>query len=169
MPSQDGKTDNPKESIDTSSDNNITWTDVVLSLSHIFIISAAGYYSQQLMQKLIWKFQQSSSTNSMDVDKTNLTGVDRLNSILNKRQQMTDGNDEKKNANESNIHLTSHESHIAEDIVDPDDIDCSFEDIGGMDELKQEMWELACLPVMRPDLFNQSKLVSQPPGILLYG
>jgi ATPase family AAA domain-containing protein 1 len=65
--------------------------------------------------------------------------------------------------------LTRYESLMAEDVLDPSDISTKFADIGGMNAMKQELWELAILPLRRPDLFASSKLLSQPGGILLYG
>jgi SpoVK/Ycf46/Vps4 family AAA+-type ATPase len=65
--------------------------------------------------------------------------------------------------------LTSYERQIAQDVIDPEDLPVHFEDIGGINDIKQELWELAVLPLQRPDLFNSSKLLQQPGGILLYG
>ena len=64
--------------------------------------------------------------------------------------------------------LNSYEQMIAQNVMDPDDIDSSFADIGGLDKTKKEIYELAILPLIEPELF-QGKLVQPCKGILLYG
>jgi SpoVK/Ycf46/Vps4 family AAA+-type ATPase len=55
-------------------------------------------------------------------------------------------------------------------MVYPDDIKVSFDDVGGLESAKRDIFELVALPLRRPDLFrNTSRLVSAPKGILLYG
>lgn len=65
--------------------------------------------------------------------------------------------------------LTPYERQMAEEVVDPDDIENSFADIGGLDNTKREIYELAILPLVQPDLFQHGKLVQPCKGILLYG
>ena len=68
-------------------------------------------------------------------------------------------------------YLSSYELSIARNnLVDPADIAVSFGDVGGMDDIKSEIYDLVVLPLLRPDLFDcESGLVSPPKGILLYG
>jgi SpoVK/Ycf46/Vps4 family AAA+-type ATPase len=66
------------------------------------------------------------------------------------------------------LDLNHYETAIAEDVVDPADITTTFHDVGGIDHIKTELWDLVVLPILRPDLFrSQSGLVAHPKGILL--
>lgn len=68
------------------------------------------------------------------------------------------------------LDLNQYETAIAEDVIDPADIQTTFQDVGGIDHIKTEIWDLVVLPILRPDLFvSSSGLVSPPRGILLYG
>lgn len=62
-----------------------------------------------------------------------------------------------------------YEDVIACDVVNPDDIDVTFETVGGLDLVKQSLYELVILPLQRPNLFAYGKLLSSQKGILLYG
>jgi len=68
----------------------------------------------------------------------------------------------------SSLELNSYEAAIAEDVIDPADISTSFRDVGGIDDIKAELFDLVVLPILRPDLFRSSSgLVTPPRGILL--
>jgi SpoVK/Ycf46/Vps4 family AAA+-type ATPase len=58
---------------------------------------------------------------------------------------------------------------IACDVINPDSIDVEFDSIGGLDHVKQALYELVILPLRRPELFTFGKLLSPQKGVLLYG
>jgi len=68
------------------------------------------------------------------------------------------------------LELNDHELVQAENVIDPENLVTSFKDIGGIDSIKQEIYDLVVLPFLRPDLFTSaSGLVAPPKGVLLYG
>ncbi|KAA8526096.1 hypothetical protein F0562_007804 [Nyssa sinensis] len=67
------------------------------------------------------------------------------------------------------IHTTPYEDVIACDVINPDHIDVDFESIGGLDSIKQALFELVILPLRRPELFAYGKLLGPQKGVLLYG
>lgn len=67
------------------------------------------------------------------------------------------------------IHTNAYEDVIACDVINPDHIDVEFESIGGLEAIKQALYELVILPLRRPDLFSHGKLLGPQKGVLLYG
>ncbi|KAI5405473.1 hypothetical protein KIW84_052310 [Lathyrus oleraceus] len=67
------------------------------------------------------------------------------------------------------IQTNPYEDVIACDVINPDHIDVEFDSIGGLDTIKQALFELVILPLKRPDLFSHGKLLGPQKGVLLYG
>ncbi|KAF3332298.1 ATPase family AAA domain-containing protein 1-like protein [Carex littledalei] len=67
------------------------------------------------------------------------------------------------------INTTPYEDVIACDVINPDHIDVEFDLIGGLDKVKQALYELVILPLRRPELFSYGKLLTPQKGVLLYG
>ncbi len=66
--------------------------------------------------------------------------------------------------------LSDYERMIADEVLDPNQLEGGFDTIGGLDQQKHEIYELAVLPLKRPDLFNKKgKLRASPKGLLFYG
>ncbi|KAA8892638.1 P-loop containing nucleoside triphosphate hydrolase protein, partial [Sphaerosporella brunnea] len=66
--------------------------------------------------------------------------------------------------------LNSYEQTILTEVVAPEDIHVSFDDIGGLDPIIEELKESVIYPLTLPDLFSStSTLLSAPKGVLLYG
>lgn len=56
------------------------------------------------------------------------------------------------------------------EVVSPSDIPVTFKDIGGLDEIIEELTESVIYPLTMPHLYsNHSSLLSAPSGVLLYG
>ena len=58
---------------------------------------------------------------------------------------------------------------IACDVINPDHIDVEFGSIGGLETIKEALYELVILPLKRPELFAYGKLLGPQKGVLLYG
>ncbi|KAL8253190.1 hypothetical protein R6Q59_036883 [Mikania micrantha] len=67
------------------------------------------------------------------------------------------------------IHTNPYEDVIACNVINPDHIDVEFNSIGGLESIKQSLYELVILPLRRPELFAYGKLLGPQKGVLLYG
>ncbi|KAI8928524.1 P-loop containing nucleoside triphosphate hydrolase protein [Entophlyctis helioformis] len=68
------------------------------------------------------------------------------------------------------LKLSEHEEIIAGEIVWPEDLNVSFEDIGGLEPIIDSLKESVIYPLIYPDLFaSASSLLGPPKGVLLYG
>ncbi|EEH38673.1 ATPase family AAA domain-containing protein 1-B [Paracoccidioides lutzii Pb01] len=66
--------------------------------------------------------------------------------------------------------LSHYEQAIAMDVVAPEDIPVSFNDIGGLEDIIEELTESVIYPLTMPQLYSStSSLLSAPSGVLLYG
>jgi SpoVK/Ycf46/Vps4 family AAA+-type ATPase len=68
------------------------------------------------------------------------------------------------------LQLNSYEQTIAMEVVAPEEIPVSFDDIGGLDSIIEELKESVIYPLTMPHLYAaSSSLLSAPSGVLLYG
>ncbi|XP_075494500.1 uncharacterized protein LOC142532070 [Primulina tabacum] len=67
------------------------------------------------------------------------------------------------------VFTNPYEDVVACDVVNPVHIDVKFDSIGGLDAIKQSLYELVILPLRRPELFSHGKLLCPEKGVLLYG
>lgn len=66
--------------------------------------------------------------------------------------------------------LSPYEQKIALDVVAPDDIPVTFNDIGGLKNVIEELKEAVIYPLTMPWLYSRSSsLLSAPSGVLLHG
>ncbi|EXJ58143.1 hypothetical protein A1O7_05567 [Cladophialophora yegresii CBS 114405] len=68
------------------------------------------------------------------------------------------------------LRLTPYEEVILQELVFPEDISVSFEDIGGLSDIIEDLRESVIYPLTLPELYStSSSLLSAPSGVLLYG
>jgi ATPase family AAA domain-containing protein 1 len=66
--------------------------------------------------------------------------------------------------------LSQYEQAVLQDLVFPEDISVSFDDIGGLRHIIEELRESVIYPLTMPGLYAaSSSLLSAPSGVLLYG
>ncbi|XP_020587890.1 ATPase family AAA domain-containing protein 1-like isoform X2 [Phalaenopsis equestris] len=67
------------------------------------------------------------------------------------------------------IQTNQYEDIIACDVINPYHIDVEFDSIRGLEKIKNALFELVILPLKRPELFSNGKLLTPQKGVLLYG
>ncbi|CAL9150564.1 unnamed protein product [Musa hybrid cultivar] len=61
------------------------------------------------------------------------------------------------------------EKRLLTDVIPPNDIGVTFDDIGALENVKETLKELVMLPLQRPELFCKGQLTKPCKGILLFG
>ncbi|OTB03316.1 hypothetical protein M426DRAFT_321885 [Hypoxylon sp. CI-4A] len=66
--------------------------------------------------------------------------------------------------------LNEYENLVALEVVPPEDIPVGFDDIGGLEDIIEEVKESVIYPLTMPHLYSHAApLLSAPSGVLLYG
>ncbi|KAL8888700.1 MAG: hypothetical protein Q9192_006136 [Flavoplaca navasiana] len=80
------------------------------------------------------------------------------------------GDGKRRRPRKDDLTLNQYEQLVAMDVVAPEDIPVTFEDIGGLGDIIDELKESVIYPLTMPQLYSQtSSLLSAPSGVLLYG
>lgn len=93
---------------------------------------------------------------------------------LNRRQRsQDDGNDDlslSSGGRVEELRLNEYENLIALEMVAPEDIPVGFNDIGGLDNIIEEIKEAVIYPLTMPHIYSHGgSLLAAPSGVLLYG
>jgi SpoVK/Ycf46/Vps4 family AAA+-type ATPase len=113
--------------------------------------------------------------NDAESKKTAAAAKERIQSIFSSREEGADSDDEDHpygydRPSAADLHLTQYEQTIAMELVAPKDIPVSFDDIGGLEDIIEELKESVIYPLTMPHLYSHSSsLLSAPSGVLLYG
>jgi ATPase family AAA domain-containing protein 1 len=92
--------------------------------------------------------------------------------ILRRLDEPIDSDDDTQDARrrprKEDLVLSQYEQAIAMDVIAPDDIPVSFDDIGGLKDIIEELKESVIYPLTM-NYSRSSSLLSAPSGVLLYG
>ncbi|ONM32517.1 hypothetical protein ZEAMMB73_Zm00001d041140 [Zea mays] len=88
---------------------------------------------------------------------------------LNMLQSMQNGNKSSKNSLKDVVTENEFEKRLLADVIPPNDIGVTFDDIGALENVKDTLKELVMLPLQRPELFCKGQLTKPCKGILLFG
>lgn len=81
-----------------------------------------------------------------------------------------DSSSSRRGARVEDIQLNEYEAMVALEVVAPEDIPVSFDDIGGLEDIIEEVREAVIYPLTMPHLYSHAApLLSAPSGVLLYG
>ncbi|KAI2636996.1 AAA-domain-containing protein [Hypomontagnella submonticulosa] len=95
---------------------------------------------------------------------------------LQKSKKLEEGNEEdtdnsaRNGPRIENLVLNEYENLVALEVVAPEDIPVGFDDIGGLEDIIEEVKESVIYPLTMPHLYSHAApLLSAPSGVLLYG
>ncbi|CAD0010335.1 unnamed protein product, partial [Aureobasidium pullulans] len=145
-------------------------------LQEIAIAAAAPIMAFFIMRNLLARMDPEAATKS-EAEKKASAASARLSSIFasSPDHDLDEDDDDYEQKMEwekrkENLVLTPYEQTIAMEVVAPWEIPVSFDDIGGLDDIIEELREAVIYPLTMPHLYSAtSSLLSAPSGVLLYG
>ena len=69
----------------------------------------------------------------------------------------------------TDLNPDQYERQLLSEVVPPEEIALSFDDIGALDAIKTTLHEVVILPLQRPELFTRGALTRPTKGLLLFG
>ena len=143
---------------------------IIVNVMQVGLACAGSYYISR------WLSKNLQGQNSRQYDQEARSRLERMliERAVKEEANREEGEDEEaiktrvKRKLITRLDLNDYENAMAEDVVDPSEISTSFRDVGGIDEIKAELFDLVVLPILRPELFHSnSGLVTPPRGIIL--
>lgn len=126
-------------------------------LGDLFFLTGAGLSMYYLVNHLL---NESSPGNENTVKARE--SKKKLSTILKKLQAS--------NPNLQNLTLDEYEKNLLNSLITPEDIKVTFDDIGGLQSIIEDLQELVILPLTDPSLFAAHLLLIQSPkGVLFHG
>ncbi|KAJ9669682.1 mitochondrial dynamin GTPase Msp1 [Coniosporium apollinis] len=142
-------------------------------LQDLLVAAAAPILAYFLFRQILSRFdpdapQKEEARSKADAASRKLEGI--LASKESIEDDDSEDDDRWRRPRKEDLVLTPYEQTIAMEVVAPDEIPVSFEDIGGLSTIIEELKESVIYPLTLPHLYSShSSLLSAPSGVLLYG
>ncbi|CAN3356078.1 outer mitochondrial transmembrane helix translocase [Diutina catenulata] len=118
----------------------------------LFVLAGAGLSMYYIVSHLLAEMNDTRSKQ----------GAKEAKGVLKKIQTT--------NPHLKDIQFSQYEQSLLNTLVTPEDITVTFDDIGGLSDIIDEVRETVILPLTRPELFASSQgLIAAPKGVLFYG
>ncbi|WPG99326.1 AAA-domain-containing protein [Acrodontium crateriforme] len=144
------------------------WADFVPDL---LLVAAAPLLAYYLARQILSRLDPEAGAKAEAQQKA-LETSSRLQSIFSSSRDGNQDDDEDYHDDLADklANLTLYEQTIASEVVRPSDIPVTFDDIGGLEDIIDELRESVIYPLTLPHLYaSHSSLLTAPSGVLLYG
>ncbi|KAG9780196.1 ATPase family AAA domain-containing protein 1, partial [Aureobasidium melanogenum] len=144
------------------------WHRILEELAVTAPLAIGGYY---LVRYVLRQMNYDPEAEQKEQNRKQSSAIlRRLDEPKSGSQQAAHGGRDSQRPLRSELHLSPYEQVILQDLVFPEDIRVTFDDIGGLSDIIEELKESVIYPLTMPELYsNTSSLLSAPSGVLLYG
>ena len=157
-------------------------------IQDLLLVAAAPLLAYYLARQILTRLDPEAGAKAEAQQKA-IAASSRLQSIFSnhdredeEEQEHSDSESDDENGDRRSRHryeerdrrkdlvLNTYEQAIAMEVVSPAEIPVAFEDIGGLDDIIEELRESVIYPLTLPHLYaGHSSLLTAPSGVLLYG
>lgn len=130
----------------------------------------AGAKAEAQQKALAASSRLQSIFSNHDREEDNEYDSDDSDSENRRSRSRRRGREDRDRRRKEDLTLNQYEQNIAMEVVSPSEIPVGFEDIGGLDDIIEELRESVIYPLTLPHLYaGHSSLLTAPSGVLLYG
>ncbi|CAI7619912.1 unnamed protein product [Penicillium pancosmium] len=141
-------------------------------LQEMFMVAGTSASAYFLIRYLLSRIDFDPESQKKEEQKRKSTAIlRRLDAGDESDDESPRGGDSKRGKpKRAELTLNQYEQAVAMDVVAPEDISVTFEDIGGLDHIIKELKQSVIYPLTMPHLYaSTSSLLTAPSGVLLYG
>lgn len=127
--------------------NSVSRTEIASLIARLFVLGAFSYFSLKYMM------------NALDPTKKQKKDAQLRAQVLFERLNLSN----------INAKLNEYELVVASQLIDPQSIDISWNNIGGLDNVIDDIKSEVILPMRVPSIFSNTPNHKPPTGVLLHG